>query len=115
EAAVGGVVTEPCDLADGGIVVRELDCAHVPSGTVDQQPRAALPDPVIGGRGRLFAGEFVIDAQGTTHHEAAVGYVVGVSGGPLLDRAIDDQGTDLERFFAGSGAGRVTRIRVCDF
>src|SRR6185437_1236653 len=27
EAAVGGVVTEPCDLADGGIVVRELDCA----------------------------------------------------------------------------------------
>ena len=81
---------------------------------VHQQPRSALPHPATGRRGGLVAGQSVVETDDAAHGEAAVGHVVRVAGGPLLDDPIEKEGADLEGVIAGGRAGRVAGLGVGD-
>ncbi len=71
-------------MGDGGIVVGQAKSNDMASVAVNKNPRAALPDPVLA----VVSGEGVIDAQGATHGEAAIGDVVLLAGGPVLQFAV---------------------------
>ena len=78
---------------------------------IDQQPRTALPNPARSSRSGLRAGFFVrqriIQPHSAPHHEAAIGNVVGIAGGPLFLCAIQQKRANLKRIFAGQGSGRI--------
>ena len=101
-AAVGGVVAEPDGVGDHGVEVWQVQSGDVAGGAVDEEPGSGLPAPALGG----FAGQGVVEAQGSADGEGAVGDVVGVAGGPLFLAAVDDQRADLEGFGGSGGVGR---------
>jgi NADPH:quinone reductase-like Zn-dependent oxidoreductase len=61
---------------------------------------------------RLVSGQCVVKPDDATHDEAAIGDVVRVTGGPLLEDAVDQEGADFERVFTGGGAGGIACFGV---
>src|ERR1700761_9110604 len=110
ESAVGGIVPKPDNLGDGGIVVGQLHGCDVAVGAVNHDPRAALPDPVFG----FVTREGVVEAQGPAYDKAAIGDVVYLAGGPLLDLVIHDEGPHVEGFLLRAGAGGIRSDAVGD-
>ncbi len=105
DAAVGGVIAEPGDIGDLGVVVGEVECGDVAGGAVDHEPGAGLPGPAWG-----FVGQGVVDAEGAADDEGAVGDVVDLAEGPLFLSAVDVEGADAEGggvvgFGVGGGFG----------
>jgi hypothetical protein len=106
DAAVGGVVAEPDDVGDLGVVVGEVEGGDVAGGAVDHEPGAGLPGPAGG-----FVGQGVVDVEGAADDEGAVGDVVDVAEGPFFLVAVDVQGANAEGsgvlgFVVGGGFGR---------
>jgi hypothetical protein len=116
ESAVGRVVAEPHDFGDCGVVVGQAQGGDLAADAVDEQLGAALPNPACGPRvATCIRGEGVIQTDGAADNETSIGDVVGVTGGPLLDLAVDDQRTDAEFGFVGAGSGGVSGCGVGDF
>src|SRR5271157_1815517 len=116
ESAVGGVVAEPGDLGDGGVVVGESQGGHFAAHAVDEQPGAALPDPArCPCVATCIRGEGVIQPDGAADNKASISDVVSVAGGPLLHLAVDDEGSNAEIGFIFAGAGGVSIDGVWDF
>ncbi len=84
----------------------------MPCNPVNQQPRTALPNPVIICASGLFSGQFVIEPHYAPHRKAAVSHVVDFSRRPFLHVAIDDEGPDLECVFAPSRPGRIAGLGI---
>ena len=66
---------------------------------VHQQPRTTLPNPVaefVARRGGFIAWQSIVQPDYPPHYEAAVGHVVGVACGPLLQDAVHKQGANLQ-------------------
>jgi hypothetical protein len=113
DSAVGGVVAEPDDVGDVGIVVREMEGGDVAGDAVDHEPGGGLPGPA-----GSFGGQRVVDVEGAADDEGAVGDVVDFADGPLLLNAVDVKGTDVEaggffRFVVGVGFGRGVGNAAC--
>jgi hypothetical protein len=80
----------------------------VARNAIDQQPRATLPNPVsqLSAEPRLLisfslvAGQRIVEPDHAPDHEAPVGYVVRVAGGPPFQDAVDKQRPNLELIFA---------------
>ncbi len=114
-ATIGRIIAEPAHLAHAGIVVGQMQRGYVTGHAIHQQPRAPLPHPtaLFTGFCRGFvAGQSVIEPHGASHHKAAVGHVVRVPSGPFLEHAVNEQGANLERVFAGSRAGGIAGLGV---
>jgi len=110
KAAVGGVVAEPGDVRDAGIEVGELERDYVAVGAVDQEPGTSLPDPML----RLVGGKRVVQAQGPANRYAAVGYIVGFAGSPLLDLVVDQQWTNPELLLVSGVSGGIAGCGIWD-
>ena len=106
DAAIGGVVAEPDDVGDVGVVVCEVERGDVACDAVDHEPGGGLPGPARG-----LGGKRVVDVEGAADDEGAVGDVVDFADGPLLLNAVDIEAADVEaggffRFVVGVGFGR---------
>jgi hypothetical protein len=84
---------------------------------IHEQPWAPLPNPValLVGGAWLIAGQGVVETDYAADDEAAVGYIVGVAGGPLFDHAVEQKGADFERILDWGGSGRVADFGIWHF
>lgn len=93
DAAVGSIVAKPDGIGDFGIEVGKVQGGDVSGGAIDPEPGAGLPDPARRGVG----GESIVEAQGTTDGEGAVGDVMNLAGGPLFLAVVDIERADAQR------------------
>ncbi len=85
DTAIGRVVAIPAYLRIERVEIRQLELRNLSRTAVHQQPSAALPKPFGGLRGIIR--ERVVDAKSPANHELAIGDVVRLAGGELLQLA----------------------------
>jgi len=84
----------------------------VAGDAVDGEPWAGLPDPVRNGVG----WQGVVEAEGATNGEGAVGDVLDLAGGPFFLELIDEEGANFEDGgLVGFGVGSCVGLRVGHF
>jgi len=113
DTAIGAVVPEPDYVGDVGVVVGEVEGGDVAGDAVNLEPGGGLPGPARG-----FGGEGIIDVEGATNDEGAVGDVVDFADSPLFLYSVDVEGTDVEAggflgFVVGVGLGRGVGNAAC--
>ena len=90
-AAIGRVVAIPAYPRRGPVEVGKLHWHNVSADAIDQQPVAALPNPfTLLGR---VTGQRVVQAIRALHHKLAIGNIVRIAGGVILQLSVNIQWT----------------------
>lgn len=63
----------------------------------------------------FLCGEGIVQADGATHSEAAVGNIMRLSGCPVFDLGVNDQWANAQLFFVLPGTGRIAGDGIWHF